>query len=122
MKTNKKTIVRRLASLVLVALLLVTALSACTGKQQVVKPTVNSDVFLSIDENCSLTASVLAFAQSLNELLSGTCMFLATPPSNTQSLQIDGKQGWCTCPVKGCNAALPPNHGQSYPGAEKVQG
>jgi hypothetical protein len=60
MKTNKKTIVRRLASLVLVALLLVTALSACSGKQQVVKPTVNSDVFLSIDENCSLTASELS--------------------------------------------------------------
>jgi len=60
MKTNKKTIVKRIASLVLVALLLVTALSACSGKQQVVKPTVNSDVFLSIDENCSLTASELS--------------------------------------------------------------
>ena len=60
MKTNKKTFVKRIASLVLVALLLVTALSACSGKQQVVKPTVNSDVFLSIDENCSLTASELS--------------------------------------------------------------
>ncbi len=69
MKTNKKTIVKRIASLVLVALLLVTALSACSGKQQVVKPTVNSDVFLSIDENCSLTASELS---AIAKMLSAT--------------------------------------------------
>ena len=69
MKTNKKTFVKRIASLVLVALLLVTALSACSGKQQVVKPTVNSDVFLSIDENCSLTASELS---AIAKMLSAT--------------------------------------------------
>ena len=60
MKTNKKTLVQRALSLVLVALVLMTVLSACGGKSTVVKPTVNTDVFLSIDENCSLTATELS--------------------------------------------------------------
>jgi len=69
MKTNKKTFVKRLASLVLVALLLMTALSACSGKQKVIKPTVNTDVFLSIDEKCALTASELS---AIAKMLSAT--------------------------------------------------
>ncbi len=69
MKTNKKTFVKRVLSLALVALMLMTVLSACGNRQTVVKPAVNTDVFLSVDENCSLTATELS---AIAKMLSAT--------------------------------------------------
>jgi YidC/Oxa1 family membrane protein insertase len=69
MKTNKITLLRRAFALVAVLMMLLAVLSSCGGKNTVVKPTVNTDVFLSVDENCSMDATKL---KAIANLLSAT--------------------------------------------------
>mgnify|MGYP002519741682 CR=1 FL=1 len=69
MKNSKFTLLRRSFAIVAVVVLLLTALSSCGGKAQVVKPTVNGDVFLSMDEGTTLTATEL---KAIAAMLSAT--------------------------------------------------
>jgi YidC/Oxa1 family membrane protein insertase len=69
MKNSKFTLFRRSFAIVAVVVLLLTALSGCGGKTKVVKPTVNGDVFLTLDEGTSLTATEL---KAIATMLSAT--------------------------------------------------
>jgi YidC/Oxa1 family membrane protein insertase len=69
MKNSKFTLFRRSFAIVAVVVLLLTALSGCGGKAKVVKPTVNGDVFLTLDEGTSLTATEL---KAIATMLSAT--------------------------------------------------
>ena len=69
MKNSKFTLLRRSFAIVAVLVLVLTVLSSCGGKSKVVKPTVNGDVFLTLDEGTSLTATEL---KAIAEMLSAT--------------------------------------------------
>jgi len=69
MKTTQFTKLRRSFAIVGVIVLLLTALSGCSGKSKVVQPTINGDVFLTLDEGTSLTAAEL---KAIATMLSST--------------------------------------------------